>query len=475
MPPLELHGVRSKPAALFKIRTYFGRNEATALVDSGASTDFIDPAFARRCDLTLTPSSRSVKLADGSIVNAQGQVATTCGLAAAKGDPIPYAATFTATPLEGYDMILGMSWLTAHDPLIGWNSRSITIRPAGTKVQRLIRPLECLSEEPLVARMAGITLKGLRRAYRRGEVEDMYAIMVRPTDAAPSDAKEDPAVEVLLREFADVFPDKLPDGLPPNRGVEHTIELKPGSRPPPARPLRHQSSKDLAVFEEYTRSLIASGQLRVSHSPYGAMALIVRKQDGTPRVVVDYRALNEMTVKNKYPLPLMDEMFDRVHGAKFFTKIDLRTGFHQIRIADADIEKTAFRTRYGSFEYLVLPMGLCNAPGTFMQLMNDTFRDLLDKSVLVSSTTSSSSVARRKSISHTFERCCSDSASSSCTPSAASASSSAARWSSWAIASEPTDCPCRRTRCSLCASGQRPRTSTTCARSLDSLASTDAS
>ena len=362
---------------------FFGRHEATGLIDSGASTDFIDSSFARRCELTLTPSSRSIKLADGSLVNAQGQAVTTCGLVAVKGAPIPYAATFTATPLEGYDMILGMSWLRAHDPLIGWNSRSITVRPLGTKVQRLIRPLECLSEEPIVARMASLTLKGLRRAYRRGEVEDMYVITARPIDAAPSVAKEDPAVASLLHEFADVFPDKLPDGLPPNRGVEHTIELKPDSRPPPARPLRHQSSKDLAVFEEYTRSLIASGQLRVSHSPYGAMALIVRKQDGTPRVVVDYRALNEQTVKNKYPLPLMDEMFDRVHGAKFFTKIDLRTGFHQIRIAEGDIEKTAFRTRYGSFEYMVLPMGLCNAPGTFMQLMNDTFRDLLDKTVLV--------------------------------------------------------------------------------------------
>ena len=130
---------------------FFGRHEATGLIDSGASTDFIDSSFVRCCELTLAPSSRSIKLADGSLVNAQGQAVTTCGLVAAKGDPIPYAATFTATPLEGYDMILGMSWLRAHDPLIGWNSRSITVRPLGTKVQRLIRPLECLSEEPIVA------------------------------------------------------------------------------------------------------------------------------------------------------------------------------------------------------------------------------------------------------------------------------------------------------------------------------------
>ena len=122
--------------------------------------------------------------------------------------------------------------------------------------------------------------------------------------------------------------------------------------------------------------MIESGQIRPSTSPYGAMALIVRKKDGTARVVVDYRALNDQTIKNKYPLPLMDELFDRVVNAKIFSKLDLRTGFHQIRIHEEDVEKTSFRTRYGSYEYRVLPMGLCNAPGTFMQLMNDTHGEI---------------------------------------------------------------------------------------------------
>jgi transposase InsO family protein len=112
------------------------------------------------------------------------------------------------------------------------------------------------------------------------------------------------------------------------------------------------------------------------------MLVIVKKKDGTPRVCVDYRALNEITVKNKYPLPLMEELFDRVQGAKYFSSIDLRDGFYQILLREEDRQKTAFRTRFGSYEYTVLPMGLCNAPSTFMQLMNDTFRDLLDKSVL---------------------------------------------------------------------------------------------
>jgi RNase H-like domain found in reverse transcriptase/Reverse transcriptase (RNA-dependent DNA polymerase)/Integrase zinc binding domain/Chromo (CHRromatin Organisation MOdifier) domain len=313
-------------------------------------------------------------------------VTVTYALTATKGPAVRFTSTFTATPLEGYDIILGVGWLAEHDVIVGWRNRALEIRPPG-QASRHIRPIEVLDDRaPHIARMASISLQSLRKAARRGLIEEVYAVCIRedrrgdePTPAGDSD----PACVALLKEYDDVFPDQLPNTPPPMRGVEHAIELKPGSRPPPARPLRHQSSKDLAVFKEYVRAGVESGQIRVSNSPYGAMALIVKKKDGEPRVVIDYRGLNEITVKNKYPLPLMDELFDRVHGARFYTKIDLRTGFHQIRIADADIEKTAFRTRYGSFEYTVLPMGLCNAPGTFMQLMNETFRDLLDRSVLV--------------------------------------------------------------------------------------------
>jgi hypothetical protein len=385
-PPLELHGVRSHPAALFKLAGHVADVPAVALLDSGASgTGFIDSAFAARCGLSLSPSDRSIKLADGTVVAAAGQVAVTYSLAATTGPAIRFTSTFTATPLEGYDVILGVGWLAEHDVLVGWRNRSLELRAPG-RASRHIRPIEVLDDQaPRVARMASISMQGLRRAHRRGQVEEVYAVFIREEQrGSPAPAGDtDPACVVLLEEFADVFPDALPNTPPPMRGVEHAIELKPGSRPPPARPLRHQSSKDLAVFKEYVRAGVESGQIRVSNSPYGAMALIVKKKDGEPRVVIDYRGLNEITVKNKYPLPLMDELFDRVHGARFYTKIDLRTGFHQIRIADADVEKTAFRTRYGSFEYTVLPMGLCNAPGTFMQLMNETFRDLLDRSVLV--------------------------------------------------------------------------------------------
>ena len=386
LPPLELHGVRTPDSRLFKLRGWFAGQMATILLDSGASDMFIDTDFARRCGYELAASDRTIRLADGSIAKAAGRTTATCSLAAAKGAPIPFEASFTATSLESYDAILGMTWLAAHDPLIGWKDRSITLRTPG-RPHRLVRPLESLSESPGVAHIATITCKGLQKAHRRGEVEELYLVKLHSTTAPVAEAgppgSEDPDVKKLLTEFADVFPDTLPSAADtPNRGVEHRIELKPNASIPHPRPLRHQSSKDAAAMRDYVQAGVESGQIQVSHSPYGSMALVVWKKDGTPRVVIDYRGLNDVTVKNKYPLPLMDELFDRVHGANVFTKIDLRTGFHQIKIHPDDREKTAFRTRFGSFEYTVLPMGLCNAPGTFMQLMNETFRDALDRFVL---------------------------------------------------------------------------------------------
>jgi hypothetical protein len=150
--------------------------------------------------------------------------------------------------------------------------------------------------------------------------------------------------------------------VPPKRGVEHAIQMMPGTTPPPARGLRHQSERDAAVLHEYVKNGEMAGILQKSTSPYGSMALVVMKKDGTPRVVIDYRALNEVTVKNKYPLPLMDELFDRVARAKFFSTMDLRNGFHQIAIRVEDREKTAFRTRLGHYEYTVLATTLASHP-----------------------------------------------------------------------------------------------------------------
>ena len=149
-----------------------------------------------------------------------------------------------------------------------------------------------------------------------------------------------------LAAYRDVFPNALPDGLPPSREVDHRIELVPGSSPQ-SRPTIRLSATELAELKKQLIELEAAGFIRPSKSPFGAPILFVKKKDGTMRMCIDYRALNRITVKNSYPLPRVDELFDRLQGARYFSKIDLRSGYHQIRIAPEDVPKTAFRTRYG--------------------------------------------------------------------------------------------------------------------------------
>jgi hypothetical protein len=156
----------------------------------------------------------------------------------------------------------------------------------------------------------------------------------------------------------------------------------PGVAPPAKAPYRmsHEELKELKVQLE---ELLAKGYIKLSKSPYGALVLFVHKKDGTLRMCVDYRALNKAMVKNRYLLPRIDDLFDRLSGAKVFSRIDLSLGYYQIRIAEGDEEKTACQTRYGSYEFMVMPFGLTNAPATFRTLMNDIFQEWLDDFVVV--------------------------------------------------------------------------------------------
>ena len=182
-------------------------------------------------------------------------------------------------------------------------------------------------------------------------------------------------------EYADVFPDDLP-GMPPDRDIEFVIELQPGTAPISKRSYR-MPPNELAELKVQLQDLLDKGFIRPSSSPWGCPALFVKKKDNSLRLCVDYRPLNAVTIKNKYPLPRIDILFDQLAGAKVFSKIDLRSGYHQIKIKPCDIPKTAFSTRYGLYEYLVMSFGLTNAPAYFMYLMNSVFMPELDKFVVV--------------------------------------------------------------------------------------------
>jgi hypothetical protein len=185
----------------------------------------------------------------------------------------------------------------------------------------------------------------------------------------------------IVCEYPDVFPDDLP-GMPPDRDVEFVIELQPGTAPISKRPYR-MPPKELAKLKIQLQELLDKGYIHPSSSPWGSPALFVKKKDGSLRMCVDYHPLNAVTIKNKYPLPRIDVLFDQLASAKVFSKIDLRSSYHQIKIRASDIPKTAFSTRYGLYEFLVMSFGLTNAPAYFMYLMNSVFMNELDKFVVV--------------------------------------------------------------------------------------------
>jgi hypothetical protein len=184
----------------------------------------------------------------------------------------------------------------------------------------------------------------------------------------------------LMAEFADVFAE-LP-GLPPDREVEFVIHVFPGTAPISKAPYR-MAPVELLELKQQVQDLLDRGLVRPSTSPWGAPVLLVKKKDGGLRLYVDYRELNRVTIKNKYPLPRIDDLFDQLKGAAVFSKLDLRSGYHQVRVRDSDVEKIAFRTRYEHYEFLVMPFGVTNAPATFMDLMNRVFSPFLDSFVVV--------------------------------------------------------------------------------------------
>ncbi|GJU92783.1 putative reverse transcriptase domain-containing protein [Tanacetum coccineum] len=185
----------------------------------------------------------------------------------------------------------------------------------------------------------------------------------------------------VVREFPKIFPEDLP-GLPPVRQVEFQIDLIPGAAPVARAPYRLAPS-EMQELSNQLQELSDRGFIRPSTSPWGAPVLFVKKKDGSFRMCIDYRELNKLTIKNRYLLPRIDDLFDQLQGSSVYSKIDLRSGYHQLRVRDEDIPKTAFRTRYGHYEFQVMPFGLTNAPAVFLDLMNRVCKPYLDKFVIV--------------------------------------------------------------------------------------------
>jgi len=282
--------------------------------------------------------------------------------------------------LGGMECNLGMEFINQNNVLIEGQNRLLRIPSKSGIVKVKAHEMPCVGG-PTIHFMLGKTWE---RECVGGY--DMLCVMRVLDEYEPKEATKlvtsTKCIKRILEEFPDVMPEELSEDMPPRRRVDHAIEVVPEVAPPAKAPYRmsHEELKELKVQLE---ELLAKGYIKPSKSPYGAPILFVHKKDGTLRMCVDYRAFNKATVKKRYPLPQIDDLFDCLSGAKVFSRIDLRSGYYQIRIAEGDEEKIVFRTRYGSYEFLVMPFGLTNAPATFCILMNDIFQEWLDDFVVV--------------------------------------------------------------------------------------------
>ncbi|XP_042448839.1 uncharacterized protein LOC122033740 [Zingiber officinale] len=269
---------------------------------------------------------------------------------------------------HGLTVSLPSGELAMNHATVDCRARVVTFRPLGLPSWTFIRTGG--------DGISVISAMQARRLLLQGCQGYLLSMVKADTDALPqlSDVP-------IVREFLDVFPDELP-GLPPKRQVEFTIELVPETAPVSKTPYR-MAPKELEELKVQLQKLLDRGFIRPSVSPWGAPVLFVKKKDGSLRLCIDYRRLNAVTVKNKYPLPHIEDLFDQLKNTCVYSKIDLRSGYHQLRVGDADIPKTAFRTRYGHYEFLIMPFGLINAPSVFMDLMNRVFLEYLNQFVIV--------------------------------------------------------------------------------------------
>jgi hypothetical protein len=315
---------------------------ALILFDSRASHSFISQKFSVKCQLPFYHTQGAFMIATPG-----GKIATN---QLNRNVPIQLGSKTVKTTLlilgmDNVDIILGTDWMTQHQVILHVANRIVEVHSLTCGKFTLYLP----SQE---------TTRSCA-----------FSMIELPLEKIP-----------VVYEYADVFPDELP-GMLPARDIEFAIELQPGTAPISKRPYRMPPA-ELAKLKKQLQELLDKGFIRPSTSPWGCPSLFAKK-DESLRLCIDYRPLNTVTIKNMYPLPRIAVLFYQLVGAKVFSKIDLRSGYHQIKIRASDIPKTAFSTRYGLYEYLVMSFGLTNAPAYFMYLMNSVFMPELDKFVVV--------------------------------------------------------------------------------------------
>ncbi|KAJ9538531.1 hypothetical protein OSB04_031264 [Centaurea solstitialis] len=341
---------------------------ALVLFDSGATWSFVSNAFCEDFRLERGKLARPLAI-DVAVeeVRICEDVYRSCTIVI---HGVSFSIDLIPTPMNGVDVIVGVNWMFRNHGVVDCAEQLVRIQnPSGGEL--------IVYGEERKKRLAFCSVAKVRRYLRHGCAGYLAYAMTSSAEEKKLSVADIPVVS----EYPDVFPEDLSD-IPPEREVEFGIDLVPGAAPVACTPYR-LAPPELQELSSQLQELSEKGFIRPSSSPWGAPIVFLKKKDESHRMCIDYRELNKVTIKNRYPLPRIDDLFDQLQGAAWFSKIDLRSGYHQLKVKEADVPKTAFRTRYGHFEFLVMPFGLTNSPTTFMDLMNRVCRPMLDKSMIV--------------------------------------------------------------------------------------------
>nr|KYP59153.1 Retrovirus-related Pol polyprotein from transposon 17.6 [Cajanus cajan] len=346
----------------------------TVLIDGGSFDNFLQPRLAKFLKLPIEPAPMfKVMVGNGNYMTAEGLIQQL--IIQAQGNL--FQMPVYLLPISGADLILGASWLKTIDPHVAnyeslhlkflYNGKFVTLQGDVDHVPRQAH------------------LHHIRRMVNTNSIAEVYSMkMVDPIMPSFTSLELlpdiEPEVDLLLTTYALVF--STPSKFPPPRAHGHSIPLMDGSAPVKVKPYRYPHSQKEEI-EKLVAEMLHEGIIQPSKSPFSSPIILVKKKDGSWRVCTDYRALNAITIKDSFPIPTVDELIDELFGATIFSKLDLRSGYHQILLNPEDRYKNAFRTHHGHFEWLVMPFGLTNALATFQSLMNDIFHGLLRKFVLV--------------------------------------------------------------------------------------------
>ena len=345
------------------------------LMDSGSTHNFLDLYTAKKLGCRFTSTCPlQVSVAGGTKLVSQYMVS---GFQFSIHG-VKFTTDVMLLPLGGCELVLGVQWLSTLET-IQWNfkklhmqfvyeGRKVVLR--GTNQSELAwlegkRLPKLLNQQSQISSMCCL-----------GQTATLHLMKSDGNDASPMNEK----LQELLKEFDDVF--EIPKELPPHRNFDHQIPLKEENVTVNIRPYRYPpAQKD--TIETMVKELLDSGVIRPSNSPFSSPIVMVKKKDGSWRMCIDYRHLNKHTVKDKFPIPVIEELIDELQGAQVFSKLDLRSGYHQVRMCEKDVYKTAFRSHEGHYEFVVMPFGLTNAPSTFQALMNSVFKPFLRRFTLV--------------------------------------------------------------------------------------------